>query len=242
MVKEDFWYNGVSAKSMGITLREPVVVGGAIPRVERVSVPGRNGDLVYFDGSYENRPAEASCFALKARNVMQSVTRVNNWLLGDFGYKELVIPEDRDHFFLATVENGAEINTKLAMLAPFEIEFSCKPQRFLNIGKKQIEIPGEAIEFKIYNPTQFESNPLLKIYGTGTLGVSFNGKITTIRNVQEWVYYDCENHNAWKDLELFNNNVYGASMDTRKLMPGENDVHAAGSTTKIEIIPRWWEL
>ena len=240
MVKEDFWYDGVSARSMGITLREPVVVGGAIPRIERVSVPGRNGDFIYFDGSYENRPAEASCFALKSKNVMQNVTRINNWLLGNFGYKELVIPEDRDHFFLATVENGAEINTKLAMLAPFEIEFSCKPQRFLNFGKEMITI--QDLEAVVTNPTQFPSKPLIHFYTSADSFEVFFGDETissdSIGVSNFW--FDCETQNAYSTPQNLNSKIKTSGEIV--LRPGASTIGIIDGISKIEIIPRWWEL
>lgn len=240
MVKEDFWYNGISAKSMGITLREPVVVGGAIPRIERISVPGRNGDLIYFDGSYENRPAEASCFALKAKNVMQNVTRINNWLLGNFGYKELVIPEDRDHFFLATVENGAEINTKLAMLAPFEIEFSCKPQRFLNFGKEMITI--QDLDGIVTNPTQFPAKPLIHFYTSADSFEVFFGDETISSDsigVSDF-WFDCETQNAYRTPQTLNSKIKTSGEIV--LRPGANTIGVIDGISKIEIVPRWWEL
>ena len=233
MVKDTFWYDGISAASMGITLREPLMVGGAIPRVERISIPGRNGDVLYHDGSFENRPATASCFALKPRNVMQDVTRVNNWLLSSYGYKELVIPEDRDHFFMAAVENGAEISTKLHMLAPFTIEFTCKPERFLLTGKETIVVSWESSEHNILNPTAFESKPLVKIYGNGTVGFSINGNVTMFRNVEDYVYYDCATHSAWKDGKSCNNDAYGTNLENRKFVPGLNSINTAVSATKI---------
>lgn len=237
-----FWFDGKDSEQMGIKLQSPVTITGAIPRLERVSVPGRNGDIIYFDGSYDNRSGVASCFALKKHNVMQNVTRINNWLLSSYEYKELVIPEDKDHFFLASVTNGAEINTRLSMLAPFNINFTCRPERFLRSGKKEILLQDGFI----VNPTQFPAYPLI-VFSTldetpiGEIDVLFGNYSIYAESIEEsQLIFDAETCNAYMADLSFNNQI-SVSTDF-KIEPGNVNFANLNSRVVVTMIPRWWEL
>jgi hypothetical protein len=48
----------------------------------------------------------------------------------------------------------------------FSIEFDCKPQRFLKSGTVMQEITSGST---LNNPTAFQAQPLIRIYGNGTL-------------------------------------------------------------------------
>ena len=237
-----FWFAGKYSDQMGIKLQNPVTITGAIPRLERISVPGRNGDIIYFDGSYDNRSGVASCFALKKHNVMQDVTRINNWLLNSYEYKELVIPEDNEHFFLASVTNGAEINTRLSMLAPFDIRFTCRPERFLRSGKKEILLQDGVI----VNPTQFPAYPLI-VFSTldetpiGRIDVLFGDYSIFADSIEESrLIFDAETCNAYVADLNFNNHV-SVSTDF-KIEPGNVNFANFSPSVSVTMIPRWWEL
>lgn len=126
----DFTFNGKKASDYGIRLQEAISFSAAVPVVQAVHVPGRNGDLHIFDGSFENRTASAKCFVL-ADNAADAMAAVNSFLFEGFsgGYKPLIPSDDEGHYWEAIVTNAGEIQTRLSKLNPFTIEWTCKPYR-----------------------------------------------------------------------------------------------------------------
>lgn len=108
------------------------------------------------------------------------------------GYRKLETSNDPNCFWMARVESGAQTEPRLNRLAPFEISFDCKPQKFLKSGLSSIKTANGG---KIYNEYGFETQPLLKIEakagnpsertGVGTVTI---GKKTISIKTHTWSY------------------------------------------------------
>lgn len=90
------------------------------------------------------------------------------------------------------------------------------------------------------NPTPFPSNPLIRVYGTGT--VTINDITVTISTVDEYVDIDCDMMDCFEGDTNRNGDVSFSSYDFPTLQPGENTINYTGSITGVEITPRWWRL
>lgn len=256
MLNETFYIDGVDARNFGIYLQKPIEFSEAIPIVNRQSIPGRNGDLIFETGAYENRTATASCFCLQ-KDVEKALSAAGRFLMSKHGYRRLETSDDPDHFWLARIENSPSIAQRMRTLAPFEITFDCKPQRFLKSGEEKIIIPisEDQIVYNIYNPFGFPALPLLHIHwgasGTGDkenfVALQFfseNGgrKTVSAEKIEASdLYIDCDIHNAYN--ENGNQNSKTSSYEFPSLMPENNHINIyAFSVEYIEITPRWWEL
>ena len=93
MLNETFYLDGIDARSAGIQLQAPIEFSEAIPIVEAQTIPGRNGDLVRYTGSYENRSGSASCFCLQ-KDVEKAVSSAGRFLMGKKGYRRLETSDD----------------------------------------------------------------------------------------------------------------------------------------------------
>ena len=244
MLKETFYLDGVNADSVGIQLQNAMEFSEPVPIVERQSVPGKNGDLIFDTGSFENRTGTANCFALRESCVERSIRSINRFLLGTANrakYRKLKTSDDPEHYWLARVENGARIEQRLRTLAPFELSFDCKPQRFLEEGNTVIEATNGGI---IYNKYGFSALPFITVYGTGigTLTISSSRTDSTVKfwRLDRMAYIDSEIQNALL--------IYGYEdpmIQTDKfpvLGDGENYISWDGGIERVEIEPRWWEL
>ena len=58
MLNETFYLDGIDARSAGIQLQAPIEFSEAVPVVEAQTIPGRNGDLIWETGSYENKDGQ----------------------------------------------------------------------------------------------------------------------------------------------------------------------------------------
>lgn len=256
MLNETFYIDGVDARNFGIYLQKPIEFSEAIPIVDRQSIPGRNGDLIFETGAYENRTATASCFCLQ-KDVEKAIGAAGRFLMSKHGYRRLETSDDPDHFWLARIENSPAISQRMRMLAPFEITFDCKPQRFLKSGEEKIIIQTneEQIVYNIYNPFGFPSLPLLHIHWAelgdddteNFIALQFftdSGEKGTVsaRQVKEKdLYIDCDTHNAYNENGNQNNKI--RSYEFPSLRPGLNHLNIYQfSVDHIEFTPRWWEL
>ena len=231
------WLDGISNEYAGIRLQGALKISAPEPNVTTVSVPGRNGDLHYYDGTYKNRTGTIDAYVYHEYAVKSEFGRVYHWLFDAYGYRKLVSDDDRAHYMLARVKNGAEIDAKIRKIAPFEIKFDCMPQRFLFAGDDPIDI---SVDTAIENPTIFTSEPLYKIYGSGQGTLTVGARTAEISGIDEYIYYDAETEKAYKDA--VNLNAYISCKDPLLFERGEQNVSFTGGITKIEIIPRWWEL
>lgn len=237
MLDYEIWLDGVSNKEAGVVMQGAVEISPAVPRVESVGIPGRNGDLHFWDGSYENRTATVGAYVYKDDFVKSAFGRVNKWLMNSASYRKLVTDDDRDHYMMARVTNSAEVAARIRRLAPFEIEFDCKPQRFLTIGDESIIIDSNKT---IENPTIFASKPLYKINGSGAGVLTIGAYTLNISEIDGYLYYDAETQTAYKGTVNKNNTIYAPN--GLLFEGGEQPINFSGGITSVEIIPRWWEL
>ena len=251
MLKDTFYIDGVDARNFGIYLQKPIEFSEAIPVVERQSIPGRNGDLIFETGSYENRTATASCFCLQ-KDVEKALSAAGRFLMSKHGYRRLETSDDPNHFWLARVENSPQIMQRMRMLAPFEISFDCKPQRFLKSGEEKIVLTKfGGLVHKLYNPYGFPSRPLIHAHWNADsgnyIGLQFSNKTgqntsITARAVDGTdLFIDCDIHDAYNDLGNQNKRII--TYDFPTLQAGENSIGIYQFELEyLEITPRWWEL
>jgi phage-related protein len=236
MLNETFYLDGIDARSAGVKLQAPIEFSEAVPVVKAQTIPGRNGDLIWETGSYENRSGSASCFCLQ-KDVEKAISSAGRFLMGKKGYRRLETSDDPDHYWMARVENSPQIAMRLRTLAPFEIGFDCKPQRFLKTGENPILLTDSST---IFNPYGQVALPLIKVYGTGQGRLSFGNYGMELPKLDGEIWLDSDTQNAYNQNGNQNNHVYIPSFPV--LEAGETFISWDFDIEKIEIIPRWWEL
>lgn len=242
MARNQLWLDNVCNEDVGVTVGE-FTLTAPVPRVNTIKVPGRNGDLHIYDGSYENRTGSCTAFVYHPDNVKAEMAKVQQWLLGGMGYRRLVTDEDQEHFLLARVTNGADVAARINKIAPFAIRFDCMPQRYLTAGETPIEIKNASV---VKNPTSYDAAPLYEITGDGTVTIGVNGDSLTVSDLGVYIYprtiyYDAETGNAYTPEDA-NANSRVATVGEMKLRGGDNAITITGSVESVKIVPRWWEL
>lgn len=148
------------------------------------------------------------------------------------------------------------------------MKFDCKPQRFLVSGEAPIVYfkPGE-----IRNPTLFESSPIIKVTGNGTIAIG--PYVFTVSDNDDTIIIDTEIMEAYLpagivypledenndiitqeigiEIEVVDGTVYPTNMNGHiefansvmpKIPPGDQLIRMSSSIIQLEIIPRWWRL
>ena len=91
----------------------------------------------------------------------------------------------------------------------------------------------------LVNPTLFESKPLIRVYGTGTITIN-NQYITISAHSFPYIDIDCELMDAYYEASNANAYVSFSTTDYVTLRAGNNYVAYTGGT--LEITPRWYEV
>ncbi len=124
-------------------------------RSDAVQVPGRNGDLLYDDGAWEN--VEITYNILVKAEWITEYERLTEWLCSHVGYFRLEDP-DRHPGVYRMAEFTGPVNPKTIgyhFAGTFPLEFNCKPQQFLTSGESALEdIPISSVILGCYRTDQ----------------------------------------------------------------------------------------
>lgn len=205
--------------------------------VETFRVPGRSGDLVIDNKTFQNVMISYPCFIFKG--FPGKFDTLVNYLGSLEGYQRIECSNDSTHFRLGVpVVPQMPSVKRINQDGYFDLAFNCKPQRFLTSGETVVTKNASGT---ITNPTSFASQPLLRIYGTGTFTI--NGvAITVASHGQSYVDVDCEMMDCYNGATSLNQYVSFSGNDFPTLAPGSNSFTFGTGITQVRITPRWWEL
>lgn len=203
---------------------------------ERVSVPGRNGDLILDNERYLNIIVPYKAYIID--NYNENVKGLRNALLSKHGYQKLEDSINPDEYRMAQSMPFEPNEYGVLRAAEFELQFNCKPQRFLKAGDIPIEVTTSAT---IYSEYDQPALPLIRAYGTGSFTIG--GVTIQITSASSYTDIDCELQEAYKDslATNCNGNIVLTNGKFPQLVKGNNAVSKSG-ITKLIIYPRWWIL
>ena len=232
-------YNGISTDEVGIVVETPPNYEIPERNYEIIPVPGRNGDIVIDLNSYKNVVREYN-IAIGEEDGDFSVlsSKIANWLYSGHGYLRLEDSYLPEYYMMAAVVAPNNIINILQQAGRATVQFNRKPQRFLKSGDRPIAVTKQTT---LFNPTQFNSKPLIIVNGTGSGVVNIGGYSVKIDNLEDEITIDCELEESYKGSENQNNKVT-LSNGYPLLVPRDNIVNFSGGITKVTIIPRWWTI
>ena len=236
-----FCFDGVDSRDYGIYLSSAIKIGGAQPRVEKISIPGRSGDLLRYDGSFSNVKFSAQCF-VEGDHAADAIAAIAQWTLGQHGYRKLEFPWE-DGYRMAYVTGGPGTECLSKGVRAFALDFSCAPQVWTYAGQQTMQIAnGDTL----YNDWM-EAKPLITLYGPGgeskAIGTLTVGDVPMGITVRDFITLDCETQDAYRGLANANDQI--AASEFPVLPHGKSTVSwtmSSGEFSKVEIIPRWWHL
>jgi phage-related protein len=229
-----FVYNGKS--SLDFNIRVERCPSYPVPQrvVEKISVMGRNGDLLLDTGAYSNVTQSYDIyFNAKSTSFQVMARSVALWLNGTRGYKRLEDTYDPDIFRLAEVSDYHEYKNFLNYMGRLTVDFDCKPQRYLKVGEEEMSLTSGEDIFNAWMPCY----PIFKLTGNGTLNVNGN-TIGISNNLNKTIVIDCETQNAYTGTENRNGDIY-VTGEFPFLVSGENEITFNNTCS---MIPRWWTL
>lgn len=205
--------------------------------VEFVSVPGRNGDIEFDNNRYENVIIKYPAYI--PSSLSANYDKVSDWLTRQKGYVRLEDSFHPDEFRLGVFHAGLDVKPSLHHIAGrFDLEFNCKPQRFLKSGGIYFNATNGQL---IKNPTKQIAKPLLEIVGSGFITIE-GITIVIASNSYSSIKIDCETETAYYGNINLNSLLTLKSNKFFKLQPYPSEIEFSSGITRIKICPRWWIL
>lgn len=234
MKREYFLFDGKNSRDFFCYLAKSNMMLDAPKRVQdEIEIPGRNGALIVDGGRFENMQGKTTVYVTK--DIVRNMAELKGWLLSETGYKRYEESTDPDVYRLAKLSDGIEVDGADHVSGYFDLNFTCKPQKYLKSGDIPIKLTSSG---EIFNPTRFSSKPLIDVEGTGTITIS--GQLIQINKNEATMTIDTEIMEAYYGSTSLNSDV--VLPEELSLPGGRSSIALSSGITAINIYPRWWRL
>lgn len=243
MERGSFIFNGVASEDVKTIIQARPVIEAPLRKVEWKNIYGGDGDIPFDEGAYANTDLELVMF-IDGDDLIADRQKLYNLLDSRGVYKDFIPYFDPDKIYRVMLsdkiqfENLYHYGEKQTLSAKFTV----KPYKYL-IDSLPVTIHGDS--GTITNPTNYVSQPIITINGTGPVTLNVNGKSFNIKNVIDTITLSSERQAAYQELIpgiLTPMNYQIASRDYPILNPGDNTITITGSVTQVVIEPRWRSL
>ena len=272
LIHNYFVFDGKSSLDFGVGISGNGTFRKSHRRVERFTVPGRNGTLTISDGTFEDVEIVYPAYFVEGFPVRYDA--LTEWLYSKQGMKRLEDTYHPEHFRLGEFVGDLEPDMgTLNRSGRFEIAFNCDGRKFMKSGERiyiyddenasyMFEHPGYGRRVRIINPTMFPSKPILLFPSLGDFYVN-DSKVSlsggTIYDGEEnipdiyfknrnmhMIAFDSDSHEMYSTENVATswNHLTTVSGDP-VLYPGENYLifsHPTAGLTYFGIIPRWYKV
>ena len=224
-------FNGKDFAEFGVFVDESKAFGSPEKDYELVEIMGRNGNLSIYNDRFKDITLPFPCFI--RTGFIEKYRSLLAYLNSQTGYQRLETDKEPNHFRKALFQGIVDPQTTAFNHGGFfTVNLLAHPQRFLKSG----EIPVSATE--LWNPTYFDSHPLIRCYGSGSLTIN-SQTITVASNPYDYVDIDCDIMDAFCGANNANQYV-SFNTDSVVLRSGTNSI--THDMTNVLITPRWYEI
>lgn len=200
-------------------------------------IPGKSGDFAYDNKRFKNIDVTYKASFIYP-NYESNIVDLKAFIYSKRGYQRLEDTYHPNEYRMALYKDGLDITVDmLNMFGVFDLVFHCKPQRYLKSGETSVTLTSNG---SITNPTLFNSQPLLRVYGAGVLGIGTQSIVIT--EADEYTDIDCELMDAYKGTVSKNDKVSFSNYTFPVLVPGANAFDLGTGITSVVITPRWWTI
>lgn len=244
-MRNQLYYDGKALSDFGVYVSGDGVYNAPEKDYSVVEVPGRNGDIYSYNKRYKNISVTYPAFIIGKDRIIGSARKdfalqvqgLRAWLNHSDKYCRISDTYHPDQYRMGIHSAEVVVTERLLRAGEFDLTFQCKPQRFLVAGEVT-QTHRQA--FELENPYLFDAQPMLRVYGYGTMYVGDYG-IQIARSSLPYVDIDCERQDAYYN-QVNCNNMIAFESDFPVLVHGTNSVTFDSTITRVEIQPRWWTL
>lgn len=245
-------YKGKSSADLGIMVQFPADPIYTIPDINATHIPGRSGDFLEDDNSYQNVTKTFNIIVNRPLDITQFdwEREFIDWLAspsiqGKRQYEYLQFDIDPQYVYKAIVTTSPTINwdQQTPNLGTGQITFYCEPFEYRVNGISYIDLPENGT---VYNRESMIAVPNWHFLTRGSFVLTVNELSYQFDNLngEFWLNGDTGDTTDEKGA-LFNNQTHFPNLLPPELLPGENNISLtaeSGIITKVEYMPRWRRL
>lgn len=233
-----FTLDGTDSRKFGLYISGQGVFDSPAREIDFIQVPGRNGDLIGLSTRLQNGTLTYNDSFIYS-DFQSNLAAFRAFALMASGYRRLIDTYNPDEYRKVTFAGPLSVSpTRKNNAGKFSLVFNCMPQRFLLSGDRPITFESSG---RIMNPTRFDAQPHLRVYGAGVLGVG-STNITIASHSYAFMDIDCATGRAYNTATSLDNKVTLNTIDYPVLQPGQNSIVLGSGITKVIITPRWWTV
>lgn len=168
IMRHSIIFGGVDSADYGLYIGGEGTFNAPKRSVEMVSVPGRNGDIVIDQGSFENVELTYTVINHEANleDFASQLSDFRNAICSLRGYQRLTDTFHPDEYRMAVLTDEIKVKPiEYATASEWELTFECKPQRWLTSGETSAVVADGG---SVTNPTLFDASPLFEVEGFGS--------------------------------------------------------------------------
>ena len=196
--------------------------------MEHITIPGRNGELTQDEDTYEPYTISLQCSTRGSDRLDEIVAWLN-------GAGNLTLSTEPDKVYQASIYNKISISDVIYLYNSFLLQFRVEPFKYsVNAFNDALELTAPT---KIKGKGTVYAEPIITVYGSGTITLCINGKDFPLYGVDGSIIIDSEMMEVFKG-NTNQNSKYGA-VEFPRLEVGENEISWTGNVEKVEIHPKW---
>ena len=225
--------NKDSYKDYGILITTRPTIPSPKRRVSFVNIPGRDSNIKFDEGTYEDINIVVECTVKDRVNLSNKLDEIKGWLLSA-GEGNLIFSFQSNKKYTAQVVNAIDFKPIYGVLGVFPILFSCGPFKYaVENNPITIQTSGGTIN----NIGTVESEPIITVYGSGNVTLTINSDNIILKGISSSITINSVIEDCYSSLvENLNSKMEG---DFPKLEAGINTIKWTGSVSKIDITPNW---
>lgn len=170
MIKSgSFTFNGKSSEDFGLVIQTPPVYTFPERDITVTHIPGRNGDIAVDNKCFKNTTREYSVavWYMPGTGYYDNFEKILGWLNSAKGsYSRLEDTYDPEVYRKATFHFSGSFTDYYSKAGAINIQFDCKPQRYLKSGDEPTDYNGPIVE--ISSKYDYVSLPYITVVGVNT--------------------------------------------------------------------------
>ena len=229
-----FVFDGFRSDTAGLLVERKNPLGLPARDMEKIHVPGRNGDVLIDHGSYQNALVSYDC-AVRDASALEGLRAA---LTSGSGYR-LLTDSYCSWQRLALFASVLDIDELIMQRAyRFTLAFDCKPQRWDD--RAQAMMGGSSVPV-VRPATCARGDPRIEITGTGNVTLTMPQGSLPLGTLTGSAVIDSEAMVAYR--------VGAGDIRTAIDLPfwpcltaPSTTITATGSSINIKVFPRWWSI
>lgn len=208
----------------------------AARKITVVQIPGTSREMVEMEDAWESYVQPYTLVVGDGtQDSIQEILSVIASILYKTGYQVLIDDYEPDIFRLAYYVGPFDVENRKTRVGKFDINFRCRPERFLVSGNVPVETPSGSI---ITNPTKYKAMPLIHITGSGNGTLTIAGQTIEIEDMVDYLNIDCDSMDVYRQPNENRNSLVSGELPV--LEPGNNNISFTGGISSVTITPRFY--